>query len=186
MYTRFHCSFLLYFFSAYFAGGKFIRYHRKLFRVRKRKSYVIRVRGTIKLIPGVSRRIRIYAFRRYRLVHITRRTWYIRVKGRSYELRWRGRLWYYRKDHRWHRLQQPRLTIRYKGKRRPLRRHYGKWVMRIGRSWARLTRRYTRYIHYHRHKRLLKKMPSGKYAVETRRGRWSLPRRVVRRGQRRE
>lgn len=172
--------------SFLYAGGKFIRYRRKVCRIRRRKRYFIRINRKRRPIRGVFRKIGLYIRNRYRKVVIRRRVWRARIKRRLRRIMRRGRFWYYRIGRTWRRLRKPKFVMRFKGKRHTLKHGRYGWTVMYKNKRRRLVRRVARYIRVRGRKIPLRRRGRRGYSIKNRRGKWIRARGVRRYGRRRK
>ena len=172
--------------SFLYTGGKFIRYRRKVCRVRTRRRYFIRINKRRRPIRNVFRRIGVFIRRKYRKVVIRRRVWRARIKRRLRRIKRRGRFWYYLVRGKWRRLRKPRFVIRIKRKRRTLRRSRYGWTFKYRKKRRRLVRRVKRFIRVRGRRIPVRRRGKRRYSIKKRRGGWTRARKVRRYRRRRK
>lgn len=165
--------------------GKFLRYRRQVYRIKKRQVFTIVDRGRRRTIRGIQRRIRLTWRRKTQRVTLRGRRIMAKIGGRVRIIKPRGRSLLYRRGRRgWKLLRGARLWFTYAGKRRTLFGRYGRLSFKLYKRWAKLIARRVRYIRYRRKSLVIRRQGRG-FSVKGRNGKWSRTKRVQRNRRRR-
>ena len=159
--------------------GKFLRYRRKVYRIKKGQKFTLVDRKRRRTVRGIRRRITLTW--RGKTQKVTLRGRRIKAKiGRSVcVIKPRGKVLIYKLGRRTGKLPRgARLRFTYAGKRRPLFSRYGRLYFKLHKRRVKLRARTVRYIRYNRKKLVIRRQRRG-FSVKMK-GKWSRTKRVQR------
>ena len=164
--------------------GKFLRYRRKVYRIKKGQKFTVVDRKRRRTVRGIQRRITLTWRGKTQKVTLRGRRIKAKIRGRVCVIKPRGRFFFYKLGRRTRKLPRgARLRFTYAGKRRPLFSRYGRLCFKLHKRRVKLRARTVRYIRYNRKKLVIRRQGRG-FSVKMK-GKWSRTKRVQRNRRRR-
>lgn len=164
--------------------GKFLRYRRKVYRIKKGQKFTVVDRKRRRTVRGIRRRITLIWRGKTQKVTLRGRRIKAKIGRRVCVIKPRGKFLFYKLGRRTRKLPRgARLRFTYAGKRRPLFSRYGRLYFKLHKRRVKLRALTVRYIRYNRKKLVIRRQGRG-FSVK-RKGKWSRTKRVQRNRRRR-
>ena len=164
--------------------GKFLRYRRKVYRIKKGQKFTVVDRKRRRTVRGIRRRITLTWRGKTQKVTLRGRRIKAKIGRRVCVIKPRGKSLFYKLGRSTRKLPRgARLRFTYAGKRRPLFSRHGRLYFKLHKRRVKLRARTVRYIRYNRKKLVIRRQRRG-FSVKMK-GKWSRTKRVQRNRRRR-